>query len=48
VERLHPKGDELAAARRLLAARDQGRAKLVKAAAKAMDGLLESAHPWDG
>ena len=47
VERLHPEGDELAAARRLLDAREQGRAKRVKAAVKAMDGLARSDLPWD-
>ena len=47
VERLHPEGDELAAARRLLDAREQGRAKLVKAAVKAMDSLVDTDRPWD-
>ena len=46
VERLHPEGAELAAARRLLAAREQGRARIVKAAGKAMDGLLQAPRPW--
>ena len=48
VERLHPEGDELAAARRLLDAREQGRAKLVKAAVKAMEGLMRVDRPWGG
>lgn len=47
VERLHPEGDELAAARRLLAARERGRARLVKAAGQAMSGLLEADRPWE-
>lgn len=47
VERLDPEGDELAAAQRLLAARDRGRARLAKAAAEAMSGLLAADRPWE-
>ena len=47
VERLHPEGDELVAAQRLLAARAHGRAKRIKAAVRAMDRLAETPRPWD-